>query len=159
MNTKTTVTIADGDSWDVTIEIGLSPAEEQELRELQIHFERSGGRGVDVAERIDHLVAKRDGDLPAAACIFDGTYGWHNTYRLVDLAVEHGWGLSEDDKADLADYKADQGSRPESGERVHELADLAEQYLNDKLVTEGWQFGWHEGEFFLANTAWWEAQG
>jgi len=41
---------------------GLTPDEEQELHELEIHFARSGGRSVEVADRIDYLRAKRDDD-------------------------------------------------------------------------------------------------
>lgn len=41
----------------------LTPEEEAELTELETAFEQAGGRGVEMADRIDHLRRKRD--LPA----------------------------------------------------------------------------------------------
>lgn len=41
---------------------GLTPDEERELAGLEAAFELAGGRGVELAERIDELRAKRDGE-------------------------------------------------------------------------------------------------
>ena len=97
-------------------------------------------------------------ELPgAAAVILDSASGWHNTYRLVDLAVDHGMVLSENDTDAVARYRAS----PEDGsgvpfEVVYELADKAETYLNSQLVTINWSFGWSDHQFLLANEVWWE---
>jgi hypothetical protein len=40
--------------------MALSPQEKKELARLQVEFDKAGGRGVDVADRIDYLVEKRD---------------------------------------------------------------------------------------------------
>lgn len=45
-------------------------------------------------------------------CIFDGAMGWHNTYRIVDLAIAYGmdkdanYGWSENDAKIMAAYEA-----------------------------------------------------
>lgn len=41
---------------------GLTPEEEAELADLEAEFEEAGGRGVELAERIDALRRKRDGE-------------------------------------------------------------------------------------------------
>ncbi len=92
-----------------------------------------------------------------AAVIFDGAHGWHNTYRLIDLAAVHGMKLSDKDGTAVARYRIDPGD--DDCETVHDLASRAEDYLNDQLTTEGWAFGWSDGEFLLANEAWWRRDG
>lgn len=89
-----------------------------------------------------------------AAVIFDRANGWHNTYRIVDLAADHGMKLGDEDAAAVARYRIDPGS--DDVEVVHDLAGSAEDFLNDSVATEGWSFGWSDGEFLLANEAWWE---
>lgn len=42
--------------------MSLSLEESQELNRLEIAFEEAGGRGVELAERIDQLREKRDTD-------------------------------------------------------------------------------------------------
>jgi hypothetical protein len=36
----------------------LTPEEREELRQLEAAFEKAGGRGVDLAERVDYLRRK-----------------------------------------------------------------------------------------------------
>jgi len=43
---------------------------------------------------------------------------------------------------------------PHRSHYVIETADDAEVYLNT-LVPDGYSFGWSDGEYFLANDAWW----
>ena len=63
--------------------------------------------------------AGADGQVSlGAAVIFDGAHGWHNTYRLIDLAASHGMTLGQDDDAAVARYRTDRGgdeSRPRNG--------------------------------------------
>ena len=92
-----------------------------------------------------------------AAVIFDGAYGWHNTYRLVDLAADHGMKLSDEDAAAVARYRTEPGG--DDFEAVSDLADSADDFLNNQVATEEWSFGWSDGEFLLANEAWWERNG
>ena len=91
-----------------------------------------------------------------AAVIFDGVYGWHNTYRLIDLATDHGMTLSDEDRAAITSYRSDRGaSADDDCEAVHELAGKAEGFLNDHVTTKGWSFGWSDQDFLLANEGWW----
>jgi hypothetical protein len=92
-----------------------------------------------------------------AAVIFDSAHGWHNTYRLIDLAASHGMTLGQDDDAAVARYRTDRGG--DDFETVHDMADRAEGFLNAQITTEGWSFGWSDGDFLLANEAWWERDG
>lgn len=93
-----------------------------------------------------------------AACIFESHMGWHNIYRVVDLAVAHGMQLDDDDKATMATYATGDYEDPNIGEYAYDISDAAVRYLTDNVVTEGWSFDWHDGEFFLANAAWWEIE-
>jgi hypothetical protein len=44
--------------------------------------------------------AKADGQVSlGAAVILDSAHGWHNTYRLIDLAASHGMTLGQDGDA------------------------------------------------------------
>ena len=61
--------------------------------------------------------------------------------------------LDEDDTAstclervDVASVVIDQGG----------MADDAETWLNEHVAPEGYQFGWHDGEFFLWSNEEWE---
>jgi hypothetical protein len=92
-----------------------------------------------------------------AAVIFDGAFGWHNTYRLVDLAEEHGMLLSDRERDAVMRYRRDRGAAVDGDfETVHDLAGKAEDFLNDQVTTEGWSFGWSDQDFLLANEAWWK---
>ena len=92
-----------------------------------------------------------------AAVIFDGAYGWHNTYRLIDLAADHGMTLTDEDRAAVTGYRSDRhGTIGKDFEAVQELAGRAEDFLNDQVTTRGWSFGWSDQDFLLANEAWWE---
>lgn len=53
---------------------GLSPEEENELAQLEVEFEGSGGRGVELAEQIDALRKKRDGVEVCWECGEELTY-------------------------------------------------------------------------------------
>lgn len=56
-----------------------------------------------------------------AAVIFDSAHGWHNTYRLIDLAASHGMKLGQDDDAAVARYRTDRGG--DDFDTVHDMAD------------------------------------
>src|ERR1041385_4780529 len=107
---------------------------------------------IDLAAEMDG----GDGALVGAATILASASGWHNTYRLVDLAVDHGMVLSESDADAVGRYRAESEDGSDVPfEVVYELADKAETYLNSQLVSEGWSFGWSDHDFLLANQAWW----
>lgn len=102
----------------------------------------------------DHYDVDVDGDVAGATCIFESHAGWHNVYRVIDLAVAHGMVLNAADRTMVEAYRS---SEPLENDCTPDIADSAEAYLNDHLIPNGgWSFGWHDGEFYLANTAWWE---
>ncbi len=37
-------------------------------------------------------------------------------------------------------------------------ADEAEAWINEHVAPEGYSFGWHDGEWFLSSTEWWEEE-
>jgi hypothetical protein len=101
----------------------------------------------------------------AGACLIDGHRGQYGTADVINLARNCGFELTEADQQDIADATTDYGTT--ATDYVIEIADRAEAYLNsriesartsDKLPRDpsSFEFGWHEGEFFLANEAWWE---
>ncbi|MFY1620061.1 hypothetical protein [Micromonospora sp. WMMD736] len=103
-----------------------------------------------------------------AGCWIDGHWGQYATVRLMSLAVERGWRLSDEDDAIFLRLHVSAGSpsSPEASdgdwEALYEqggLADQAEAWLNDHVAPEGFVFGWHDGEFFLWPVHVWHWQG
>lgn len=98
-----------------------------------------------------------DGRECGAALIFDGHRGHYIYGEIVALAVRHGFPLADADKAEIAAAKADAIAYdgPAGTESIIFMSEHAEDYLNDQLTDKDWSFGWHDGEYFLANAAWW----
>lgn len=95
-------------------------------------------------------------------CWIEGSRGWRGTGYLVQIAEEYGMRLSKDDREIVTSYMQSADSVTLStGETLDateisgavidqgELADRAEQWLNDKVAPKGWAFGWVDGEFFF----------
>ena len=107
------------------------------------------------------MVARMDSRAAAAerGCWIEGSRGWTGSARLVELAQMWGMPPDEDDRSILSAYLASQERLILStGADVNvaccvvgkgELADKAEQWLNDNIAPEGWSFAWCDGEFFL----------
>lgn len=87
-------------------------------------------------------------------CWLDGHMGWHNHYRVVELAFAYGW--QPTDRAEIqeacdvycasggmkhADMFLDQGG----------LVDEATEYL-DSIAPEGYYFDWDVGELCLVRS-------
>lgn len=87
-----------------------------------------------------------------AGCWLDGHMGWHNLYRVVDIAEEYGFTLSEDDRSSVACYRAcgesGAGMHGDCADAVYEISDDATEYLNT-LAPEGYHFEWDAGELML----------
>ncbi len=80
--------------------------------------------------------------------IFDGVQGWHNTYRVIDLAVHHGLTLDARSTAFLELYRSGDTEDDSVTENMHDLSDEAVEFLNDR--TDGTVFfTWHKGDFML----------
>ena len=80
-----------------------------------------------------------------AGCIIDSHYGVYINPMIVALAVQHGW----EDPATVSYIVNDEV----------ELADKAEEWLNENVAPEGFRYGWCDGEFFLQSDEWWENEG
>lgn len=72
-----------------------------------------------------------------AGCWVDGHWGWRGSMRVVSIAHDFGWQA----------YTA--APLDEEDEFIYEIADEAEQWMNDEVAPEGYSFGWHDGEWFL----------
>jgi hypothetical protein len=80
----------------------------------------------------------------AAGCWLDGAQGWHNTYRVVDMAVSHGFTVPEEWREDLEIFRS--GLNVEAD--IDELSDMATEYLQ-ALAPEGYGFVWDACELTL----------
>jgi hypothetical protein len=80
----------------------------------------------------------------AAGCWLDGHHGWHNSYRVVDMAVNHGFTVPKEWREDLEIFRS--GLSVETD--IEELSDKATEYLQ-KLAPEGYSFVWDACELTL----------
>jgi hypothetical protein len=78
-----------------------------------------------------------------SGCWIDGHWGWRGSARLIELAKEFGW----------SDWTSD---LREDDEFIHEVADIAEQWMNNSVAPDGHSFGWFDGEWFLWPYSTWE---
>lgn len=80
-------------------------------------------------------------------CWLDGAMGWHNTARVIRLAIEYGFTVSADDlaKVEAYDRGEDTGSTPDD---VIFLSDQAFDHLQS-LAPEGCYFAWDAGDMLL----------
>ena len=94
---------------------------------------------------------------PEHGCIIAGHWGIYATPQVVEMAVEHGMKLDNDDieAMSLMDTPFAIGYE-DAWERVTMLADEAEAWLNDNVAEDGSSFGWYDGEFFYQPTGWWD---
>lgn len=98
-------------------------------------------------------------------CWLEGHRGWSASGELVNIAHHHGMPLDAYDREVVTAYlRGDETITIDFQEHdvtglvvdQGELADQAEAYLNEHVAPEGWQFGWHDGEFFLMPDEWWQ---
>lgn len=87
-----------------------------------------------------------------AGCWVDGVRGYHALVRMVDIAEQHGYPLSEGDRDMVERY--DTGSTDHDSV-IHTIADEAESWLNDNVAPDGYSFGWHDGDFMLWSESDW----
>jgi hypothetical protein len=103
----------------------------------------------------------------ARGCWIEGHRGWTGSGYLVEIAESYGMPLDTDDSAIVAAYLAGVDApitlttgETIDGDTIHEcvieLADRAEQWLNENVAPKGWAFGWLDGEFYLWPDAVWE---
>jgi hypothetical protein len=89
---------------------GLSDDEHAELARLEAALTASGGRGVEIADQIDALRARRDGRISVRAD-FDraGVMPWSDEYRFIYRVQVRACGTSYSTRygGSIADYEAD----------------------------------------------------
>lgn len=119
-----------------------------------------------------------------AGCWVDGSRGWQATGRLVEIALGYEGFLRGSSRRETVYARTEarhvldafmasedtvkfrrrvrRHSYTVTVEDVQELvinqggyADMAEDFLNT-LAPEGYSFGWHDGDFFLASSEWWD---
>jgi hypothetical protein len=83
----------------------------------------------------------------------DGNQGWHNHYRVVDIAQSYGWkGLDEweDGEGIVSRYRANEGTDDDHEAMIGQggLVDEATEYL-ESLAPFGHHFEWDMGELSL----------
>lgn len=91
-------------------------------------------------------------------CYVDGHNGQYGIARVISMADDYGFKGSTDEDARLIQFAIHAASNwdwpddmtDDDHEFMHELADEAETFLNEKVAPESLVFGWHDGEFFLS---------
>lgn len=78
-----------------------------------------------------------------AGCWVDGHWGWQGSLRVIQLAHEFGWTEYTDPVHPDDEY-------------VHEIADQAEEWMNNNVAPDGHSFGWFDGGWFLWSYDTWE---
>lgn len=97
-----------------------------------------------------------------AGCYLDGHFGWHNIYRVIELAQTHGFALSEVDQGlvdaygeQVESYTPDDTTDPydECGiaEAVYEISNEATDYLGS-ITAAGLYWEWDMGELCLVES-------
>lgn len=97
--------------------------------------------GLKIVQRIDPIMA---------GCLLDGVHGWHNEYRVVDLAREYGFTLMDSDYKPFMNYRSmgESGLSQTDMGIVEALVDDATRYLND-LAPEGYVVSWVDGDLVM----------
>jgi hypothetical protein len=106
---------------------------------------------------------------PATGCWIDDRWGHYGVARLVDIAQDYGFEISDLDESALWAYRNNErffqdevtGEHHESSDWMlmqGGLADEAEDWLNDNIAKPGYVFGWNDGEFFLMHHTWWSEE-
>lgn len=83
-------------------------------------------------------------------CVLSAPFGWHNLARMIAVATDLGYVISDDEQAIVDRYEAGD-SDPDSNDHevVIEMMDDAEAWLNEH-TDDGYLWHWSDGEFFLS---------
>lgn len=111
---------------------------------------------------MSETITLKNGNKVEPGTWLDGTYGWTNSYRIIDMAVAHGMSLDAEDAAAVDRYResgsSDAGASDDELDMLEivtgqgGLSDKATDYMQDQLP-EGWMLRWDAGELSLI-TAW-----
>jgi hypothetical protein len=78
----------------------------------------------------------------------DGAQGWHNTYRVIDLAQEAGMVVEAWRLECVTRWATEVVSTDRDAEVAHELGDEATEYLRAR-VPDGYDLEWDMGELSM----------
>lgn len=105
---------------------------------------------------------------PSTGCWIDGHWGHFGVTRLIEIAQDYGYELCDDDekavhafKDWIDEFEGDCGEYHNAADWIlmqGGLGDDAEEWLNENVAREGYNFGWNDGEFFYMNHNWWDDQ-
>lgn len=106
------------------------------------------------------IMTAKDGTPWQTGCIFAAPMGWHNTYRVIDLAREQGMLMIDAYDRETLEAFRNGVETITLDFTEHNVADLvigqgemldkAEEWLNENVASEGFLFGWLDGDFTLA---------
>ena len=103
-------------------------------------------------------ITLKNGSKVGTGTWLEGTHGWTNTYRIVEIAQTHGFTLDDDDLAALKWYKSTSGGCGEGTDAEESMAEavMGQGGLSDKatdymeeMLPGGWTLLWDAGELSL----------
>lgn len=98
----------------------------------------------------DHVGHRAKFTSADAGCYLDGHLGWHNHKRVIDLAQQYGFTVSDSDRELVEAY--DEGREANDGDWAYDviadLVDAATDYLQS-ITAEGMVWEWDMGELSL----------
>lgn len=104
---------------------------------------------------------------PSTGCWIDGHWGHYGPARLVEIAQDYGFEISDLDEKAMESYRDwdQENFLDEATGEYHNasewilmqggLADEAEDWLNENVAQPGFYMSWMDGEFFYMNNEWW----
>ena len=78
----------------------------------------------------------------------DGALGWHNTYRVIDIAKAYGFTLEPHNENLVDAFRQSEELTYSELDVVHEISAEATDHLQS-LAPEGYYFDWDAGELSL----------
>lgn len=82
-------------------------------------------------------------------CYVDGHHGHYGIARMIEVAVDIGYPIAEDDAQLVADYDAHNADDGYDFDGLVWIADRATDWLNDNARLDGHYWEWNDGEFGL----------
>lgn len=92
-------------------------------------------------------------------CLIGGHHGWRGTVEVIHIARAYGFTLEDEDQELIdrvdANNRMMDATADEWWDAIVPMSDDAEEYLNEHIAPEGYQFGWYDGEFYLSSDEQW----
>ncbi len=100
---------------------------------------------------------------PSTGCWIDGHWGHYGIARLIDIAQDNGFEISDLDESAVWTYRNNiENFYDEQTGEFHNafewtliVSEDAEEWLNKNVARPGFMFGWSDGEFFYMDVSWW----